>query len=286
MFTDLENLENRNEKKEGGASVKNEKPLITPETLVECECNVGLLSRFWNPKMKPFIASKSHGKYIFDSHKSCLFLKIAYQYILDLVGADADIMFVGVKNKNTSPIIKEAASRVKVFYLTQRWLGGLLTNFKTIALNIKKLNNLEELLQNEELQEGYTKKELVHLTKQKNKLEKFYGGIKNLQKLPDLIVLFNPVGDIACLKEAKKMGIPVISLANTNADPDLIDFIIPVNNTSTKSVYLIANLLCDAIAQAQGSETLISYKNANEIVIPEEYSSKPKANERGGISFL
>ncbi|GCE63948.1 30S ribosomal protein S2 [Candidatus Mycoplasma haematohominis] len=265
-------------------SSKNE--LIAIDTLNNCECNIGLKARFWNPKMEPFISSKAHGRYIFDNEKSSIFIKVAYQYIMDLVSADADIMLVGVKNKANSPIIAEAASRVKVFYLTQRWLGGLLTNFKTISLNIKKLNDLDELLSDPNLQDGYTKKELVQKTKQRNKLEKFYGGIKNLQKLPDLIILFNPCEDITCLKEAKKMKIPVIALANTNADPDLIDFIVPGNNTSTKSVYLIANLLCDAIAQAQGNQTLIAFKDPSEIVIPEEYSSKPKMNERGNISFL
>lgn len=279
------------EQKTGGNMIdgdisKSKNELVSIDTLNDCEFNVGLKARFWNPKMKPFISNKANGRYIFDAEKSSVFIKVAYQYIMDLVSADADIMLVGVKNKNTSPIISEAASRVKVFYLNQRWLGGLLTNFKTISLNIKKLNDLNELLSDPTLQAGYTKKELVQMTKQRNKLEKFYGGIKNLQKLPDLIILFNPFEDINCLREAKKIGIPVIALANTNSDPDLIDFIIPGNNTSIKSVYLIANLLCDAIAQAQGNQTLIAFKKTEEIIIPEEYSSRPRMNERGSISFL
>lgn len=260
--------------------------LIDIKKLSECDCDIGLPTKYWNPKMKPFISRKSKGRYIFDLEKSVVFINVAYQFILDLVGADSDIMFVGVKNKKTAPIISEAAARVKVFYVTQRWLGGLLTNFKTISLNIKKLNDLDELLADPSLQAGYTKKELVHLTKQRNKLEKFYGGIKNLQKLPDLIVIFNPQDDVTCLKEAKKMGIPVIALANTNTDPDNIDFIVPGNNTSLRSVYLIANLLCDAVAEAQGNETLVVYKDPEDIIIPEEYSSKPKVYERGNISFL
>lgn len=260
--------------------------LVSPETLASCECHVGLYTKYWNPKMKPFIEGKQGGRYVFDKEKSCLFLRVAYQYIMDLVSADADILLVGVKNKNTAPIITEAAKRVKTFYLTQRWLGGLLTNFKTISLNIKKLNQLDVLLQDEAQQEGYTKKELVHMNKERNKLEKFYGGIKNLQKIPDLIIMFNPREDMTCLKEAKKMGIPVIALTNTNTDPDLVDFLVPGNNSSTKSVYFMANLLCDAIAQAQGNSTLVAFKKTEEIVIPEEYSSKPKTYERGAISFL
>lgn len=260
--------------------------LVSAETLSICECHVGLYTKYWNPKMKPFIEGKQNGRYMFDREKSCLFLKVAYQYIMDLVSADADILLVGVKNKTTAPIIKEAAQRVKTFYLTQRWLGGLLTNFKTISLNIKKLNHLDELLQDESQQEGYTKKELVHMNKERNKLEKFYGGIKNLQKIPDLIIMFNPYEDMTCLKEAKKMGIPVIALTNTNTDPDLIDFLVPGNNASTRSVYFMANLLCDAIAQAQGNPTLVAFKKTEEIIIPEEYSSKPKIYERGNISFL
>lgn len=123
------------------------------------------------------------------------------------------------------------------------------------------------------------------MTKHRNKLQKFYGGIKNLQKLPDLIVLFNPKEDISCLLEAKKMGITVIALSNINADPDLIRWVIPGNNSSPKSVYVIANLLCDAVSQANGLDTLIAYKEPEHIVIPEEYQGKPK-NDRGTVSFL
>lgn len=263
-------------------------PLISKEKFLECECNVGLPTKFWNPKMKEFISSKAKGRYMFDEKKSLFFLDKAYKYILDLVQYDAaDIIFVGVKNKSTSPIVYNASSRVKVFHLTQRWLGGLLTNFKNISLNIKKLNELDDLLDDRSLQEGYTKKELIHMSKQRDKLEKFYGGIRNLQRLPDLLVIFNPEEDVTAVLEAKKMGIPVMALANTNSDPDLIDFIIPVNNSSPKSVYLISNILCDAVAQGQGNPVLMAYKSDSEIIIPEEYSSSSKTkSERGNISFI
>ncbi|XP_032746457.1 30S ribosomal protein S2-like [Rattus rattus] len=263
-----------------------ENQLVEIETLETVEFNVGLYSKFWNPKMRPYISAKANGKYLFDTEISRILLGRAYQYILDLAGANADILLVGVKNKNTAPIIADAAKRVKTFHLTQRWLGGLLTNFKTISLNIKKLNYLETLLEDPEMQSVYTKKELIKIQKQKDKLEKFYGGIKNLNKLPELIILFNPQEDVTCLKEAKKMGIPVVALTNTNADPDLIEFPIPGNNTSMKSVYFVANFLCDAIAQAQEIPTLMAYKKCSEIEIPEEYSYKPKTHERGHISFI
>ncbi|AEG73736.1 30S ribosomal protein S2 [Mycoplasma haemofelis Ohio2] len=260
--------------------------VVSVEKLVECECNLGLRLRYWNPKMKDYISGKERGRYMFDPNMISEFLGNAYGYILDLVKAGADIMFVGVKNKLTSGIIKEAASRVEALYLTKRWLGGLLTNFKTISLNIKKLNELTELLENPELQEGYTKKEIIQFSKQKDKLEKFYGGVKNLQRLPNLLVVFNPVEDAAAVQEAKKVGIPVIALSNINTDPDQVDFVIPGNNKSMKSVYLIANLLCDAIAEIQGKDTVVAHKSDAEIIIPEEYQSRPITSERGAVSFI
>lgn len=267
---------------------KNKKPLVTKETLENCDCHIGLRFRYWNPKMKDFILAKEAGRYLFDTDKISFFLNNAYDYILDLVKAGADIMFVGVKNKNTSQIITEAATRVKALYLTQRWLGGLLTNFKNISSNIRKLNELTDLLENPNLQEGYTKKEILYFSKEKNKLEKFYGGIRNLQRLPNLIVVFNPVEDVIAVQEARKMNIPIIAISNTNTDPDNVDFVIPGNNSSTKSIYLIANLLCDAIAQVQGQPQLVAYKDISEITIPEEYQQhyKFRSGERGAVSFI
>lgn len=271
---------------------KFDNPLISLEKFIECECHIGLPTRFRNPKMSKFISGKERGRYIIDTKRALEECQKYYECIKDYAGYDQDIMFVGVKNKMTAPIIEAAAIRSKSFYLTQRWLGGLLTNFKTINLNIKKLNELDELLSNPSLQEGYTKKEIIQMSKKRDKLEKFYGGIKSLQKVPDLLVVFNPEEDVTAVKEAKKMGIPVIALSNINTNVDFVDGVVPGNNVTVKSVYFFANLFCDAIVQAHAKdsdsdiETVIAYKKAEEIIIPEEYSSKQRLNERGNISFL
>lgn len=262
----------------------NKKSLISFEKLAEFDVHVGLKSNHWNPKMQNFVWKKINNRHIIDITKSLFFLEHVCAYISEMAKSGMDIMFVCVKNKNAAPIVKEAAERVNGFYLTQRWLGGLLTNFPQINKTIKKLNYLEELISNKELSDKYTKKELVQFTKEKNKLEKFYSGIKNLTKLPNLLIVVNPVEDYTAITEAKKMGIPVVALCNTNTNPDLIEFIVPGNNFSAKSVYLIVNLLCDAIAEIQGQDTLIAYKPDEEISLPEKFKSSRQGvvpQERG-----
>lgn len=148
-------------------------------------------------------------------------------------------------------------------------MGGTLTNFDIISKSINKLNSLEALLNDEEQKAGRTKKELVGLTKTKDKLNKFYGGIKTMKQLPQVLVCFDPVEDMNAILEAKKKNIPVVAVANTNADPKLIDFIIPANNFSVRSSYLLVNVLADAIAIANEQEALVANRPAEEITIPE-----------------
>lgn len=242
--------------------------LIPLSKLIEAGVHLGLKPNKWNPKMLDFIYAKKFN-HIIDIQKTVKFLKIAYNFLLDIAKTGGKIIFVGTKNKMVCNLIKEAATRVDAFYVTQRWLGGTLTNFKVITNSINRLNELEDLLADEEKKLGRTKKELVLLTKEKEKLMKFYGGIKTMQQLPQVLVCLDPVEDINSILEAKKLNIPVVAVANTNADPSLIDFIIPANNFSVRSSYLLVNALADAIAVANEQDTLVVNKTAEEIVLPE-----------------
>ncbi|WP_391591874.1 SSU ribosomal protein S2p (SAe) [[Mycoplasma] cavipharyngis] len=254
-------------------------PLVPLSKLINGGVHIGLKPNKWNPKMKPFIYTKKFN-HIIDIRKSMSFLNTSFQYLVDLVRAGGEALFVGTKNKLISELIKSVCEKNNIYYVTQRWLGGTLTNFKHISFSIKKLNSLNTLLADEKLQEGRTKKEILDLTRERDKLEKFYGGIKKMTKLPQVLVCFDPVEDKNCILEARKMGIPVIGIANTNADPTIIDFIIPANNFSIRSAYILVNVLADAVLYVNQSPTTIAFRSEDEIVLPEiqsrNYGSKSK----------
>ncbi|MDQ0513744.1 small subunit ribosomal protein S2 [Mycoplasmoides fastidiosum] len=267
--TDPNNFSESNETADSEKKKKrSEVPLIPLPKLIDSGIHIGLKPNKWNPKMKPFIYTKKFN-HIIDIRKTTGFLEKAFSYLVDVVRSGGEVIFVGTKNKLVRNLIKSVAERVGVYYVTQRWLGGTLTNFKHISHSIKKLNDLDVLLADESLQAGRTKKELLDLTRDRDKLEKFYGGIKNMTKIPQVLVCFDPVEDINSVLEAKKVGIPVVAVANTNADPLLADFIIPANNFSIRSAYLIVNVLGDAIAYANDNPTVVAYRSADDIVLPE-----------------
>ncbi|AGX88789.1 30S ribosomal protein S2 [Mycoplasma parvum] len=244
--------------------------LISIEKMVEFDLHLGAKSRLWEPKMAPFLLKEEYKKrHIINLEKTMEHLQNAYSYLYDLSRSGLEIMFVSSKNKIIADIVKESAKRVNVFYITQRWLGGLFTNFRQVNKTLNKLTELDEFLKQENLSQQLTKKEISQLKKKKLKIEKNYDGIKGLTKLPDVLVIFNPVNDLIPILEAKKMDIPVVGIINSNNNPDIVDFSIPANNFSPKSIYLLANLLCDAIAEAVGQETLIAYKEDSLVTIPE-----------------
>ena len=255
--------------------------LVSPNKLIQAGAHIGLSNWKWNPKMKPYIykvSKKEKTQYhIIDLVKSLSFLKRAYDFLQDITNAGEKVLIVGTRGKIIRELIAEEAKRSESYYVNQRWLGGTLTNFKVINKSIKKMNDNLKDIEDGSIN-NYTKKEQLLIQKQTDKLVKFYGGIRTMRKLPTAIIVLDPVNDINAIMEARKLKIPVIALANTNADPELIDFIVPINNSSIKSVALVLNILVDAITSAKGEPTKVVGKNDDEIVLIEKPVKKMKTN--------
>ena len=248
---------------------KDFKMLVSVAKLMEAGAHIGLSRQMWNPKMSLFIhKSKKTTKTIIDILKIIVFLSRAYNFLYEISENDGKILFVGTHNDNIKNYVKEEATRVGAFYVNQRWLGGTLTNYRTINNSINKLNRLTSLLNSESIK-LYTKKQRLDISRQVTKLEKFIGGIKEIKGLPNAIVVTDPVLEHNAVKEARDLHIPVIAIANTNANPNLIDFIIPANTYSIKTQWLILSILADAVASAKGQETKIVGKKDSEIILPE-----------------
>ncbi|MGL4947791.1 MAG: 30S ribosomal protein S2 [Mycoplasma sp.] len=256
-------------------STKSETQLISANKLITVGAHIGLHPSKWNPKMKPYIYTQKQNNHIIDVTKSLIFLRLACDFLQQTSAKGGKVLIVGTRGKLIKDYIKDEAIRSNSFFVTQRWLGGTLTNFKNIRKSIKKMNDNNKAIKDGTIN-NYTKKEQLMISKETEKLEKFYGGIGNMRTLPSVLLTVDPVNDTNAIMEAKKLGIPVVSLANTNADPKLIDYIVPVNNYSIKSVVLLLNILVDAINLGQGLETKVIGVPENEIVIVEQPVRKPR----------
>ncbi len=222
---------------------------ITMRELLEAGVHFGHQTRRWNPKMAPYIFTKRNGIHIIDLSKTIPLFKIAWEYVRDEVAKGADILFVGTK-KQAQAIIEEQAQRCGAYYINERWLGGLLTNFQTVRKSIEKLKKLERM-EAEGAFDILPKKEVVRLKKKKEKLEKYLKGIKDMEKIPDIIYVVDTVREELAVKEAKKLGIPVVAIADTNCDPDLIDYPIPGNDDAIKAINLITTKIADAVLEGK-----------------------------------
>jgi small subunit ribosomal protein S2 len=222
---------------------------ITMRELLEAGVHFGHQTRRWNPKMAPYIFTKRNGIHIIDLSKTIPLFKIAWEYVRDEVAKGADILFVGTK-KQAQAIIEEQAQRCGAYYINERWLGGLLTNFQTVRKSIEKLKKLERM-ESEGAFDILPKKEVVRLKKKKEKLEKYLKGIKDMEKIPDIIYVVDTVREELAVKEAKKLGIPVVAIADTNCDPDLIDYPIPGNDDAIKAINLITTKIADAVLEGK-----------------------------------
>ncbi len=222
---------------------------ITMRELLEAGVHFGHQTRRWNPKMAPYIFTKRNGIHIIDLSKTIPLFKIAWEFVRDEVAKGADVLFVGTK-KQAQAIIEEQAQRCGAFYINERWLGGLLTNFQTVRKSIEKLKKLERM-EAEGAFEILPKKEVVRLKKKKEKLEKYLKGIKDMEKIPDIIYVVDTVREELAVKEAKKLGIPVVAIADTNCDPDLIDYPIPGNDDAIKAINLITTKIADAVLEGK-----------------------------------
>ena len=251
--------------------------LISANKLINVGTHIGLHPSKWNPRMKPYIYAKKETNDIIDIVKTLVFLKRACVFLEDLTKDGGNLLIVGTRGKVLRQYIEAEANRSNSFYVVQRWLGGTLTNFKNIKKSIKKMNdNLQSM--SDGTINNYTKKEQLLIQKETNKLLKFYGGIRNMRRLPNAILILDPVNDINAVKEARKLNIPVIAFANTNADPYLIDYIIPMNNNSITSIILVLNILIDSICKVNGQPTKVIGVPDDEIVLVEK---TPKVKKSG-----
>ena len=224
--------------------------LVSMKKLLENGVHFGHQTRRWDPKCKPFIYTAKNGIYIIDLNKTQEALASAYEQMKKIAEEGGKVLFVGTK-KQAQQIILDEATRSGSFYINQRWLGGTLTNFRTIQKRIKRLIEIEQMEADGTIS-VYTKKEQALINKEAARLENFLGGIKEMKKLPDAVVVVDPKEDHNAVSEAKKLGIPVFGLADTNCNPALVDYAIPANDDAIKSIKLMMSLLADAIVESKG----------------------------------
>ena len=226
--------------------------VVSMKQLLEAGVHFGHQTRRWNPKMAEYIFTERNGIYIIDLQKTVKKIEEAYDFIREISANGGDVLFVGTK-KQAQDSIKEEAERVGMYYVNARWLGGMMTNYKTIAKSIKRLEHLHALEENNTL-ELLTKKEVAAHHKAVADLEKNLGGIKTMGGLPSAIFIVDPKKERNAVEEAKKLGIPIIAIVDTNCDPDEIDYVIPGNDDAIRGIKLIASVLADAVLEGKQGE--------------------------------
>lgn len=229
--------------------------VVSMKKLLEHGTHYGHQTKKWNPKMKPYIYTARNKVYIINLEKTLEKLDDAYAAMRAIAEKNGKVLFVGTK-KQAQQIVLDEALRSGAFYINQRWLGGTLTNFRTIQKRIKRLLDIQEMEAAGTLA-VYPKKEIAQIKKEEARLENFLGGIKDMKKVPDAVFVVDPTEDYNAVLEAKKLGIPVFAITDTNADPDMIDYGIPANDDAIRSIKIMVSLMADAIVEAKGG--LLTY---------------------------
>lgn len=243
--------------------------VVSMKQLLEAGVHFGHQTRRWNPKMARFIFTERNGIYIIDLQKTVKKIEEAYDFVREVAETGKPILFVGTK-KQAQDSIKEEAERSGMYFVNERWLGGMLTNHKTIKTRIDRLRKLEKM-QEDGTFDVLPKKEVIKLMAEKEKLEKYLGGIKDMPELPGALFVVDPRKERIAIKEAQKLGIPVVGIVDTNCDPDELDFPIPGNDDAIRAVKLIAGAISQAIIEAkQGAIEVTSAEAAEEVAQTEE----------------
>jgi small subunit ribosomal protein S2 len=231
-----------------------EMAVISMKQLLEAGVHFGHQTRRWNPKMAKFIFTERNGIYIIDLQKTVKKVEEAYNFIREVSAQGGKMLFVGTK-KQAQDSVKEEAERSGMYFINQRWLGGTLTNFSTIQKRIDRLHELAKM-ETDGTFEVLPKKEVILLRKEQDRLEKFLGGIKNMRELPDVMFIIDPRKERIAVAEARKLGIPIVAIVDTNCDPDEIDYVIPGNDDAIRAVKLLTAKVADAILEGnQGEQT-------------------------------
>ena len=245
-FTDLKRAEEQNQR-------RYDMSVLSMKQLLEAGVHFGHQTRRWNPKMAPYIYTERNGIYIIDLQKTVGMIDDAYNAVGDIVANGGSILFVGTK-KQAQDSIKAEAERCGEFYVNERWLGGMLTNFKTIQSRIKRMKDIKKMEEDGTF-DVLPKKEVIKLKKELDKLEKNLGGIEEMKKLPDAIFIVDLKKERICVEEAHALGIPLIGICDTNCDPEDLDYVIPGNDDAIRAVKLIVSKMADAVIEArQGME--------------------------------
>ena len=262
--------------------------VLTMKQLLEAGVHFGHQTRRWDPRMKPYIFTARNGIYIIDLQKTLQMFEIAYNFVRDQVAEGAKVLFVGTK-KQAKETIETEASRCGMFYVSHRWLGGTLTNFSTIRRSVEKLKELETMRDGGFFQ-NLTKKEAIKLNRKIEKLERNLKGIKDMEELPDILWVVDPRKEYIAVREARKMGIPIVAIVDTNCNPEDIDYVIPGNDDAIRAVKLLTSKIADAVIEGQhlymekvGLEMAAQEEAKEEAVTPEEAPEKveeaPSAEE-------
>jgi len=241
--------------------------VVSMKQLLEAGVHFGHQTRRWNPKMSAYIYTERNGIYIIDLQKTVKKLEEAYNFVRDLSASGQTLLFVGTK-KQAQESIEQEAKRCEMFYVNQRWLGGMLTNFKTIQSRINKLRKIEKMEADGDF-DLLPKKEVIQLKAEQEKLEKNLGGIKEMKKLPSAMFVVDPRKEHIAILEAKALGIPVVAIVDTNCDPDEADYPIPGNDDAIRAVKLIASKIADAVLEGRQGEQM-SDEAIEEVAADEE----------------
>ena len=226
--------------------------VISMKQLLEAGVHFGHQTRRWNPKMKKYIFTERNGIYIIDLQKTVKKVEEAYKFVKEVSASGGTVLFVGTK-KQAQESVRDEAGRAGMHYINQRWLGGTLTNFGTIQLRINRLKKIEKMEEDGTF-EVLPKKEVVQLKKEYDRLVKFLGGIRDMQKLPDALFIIDPRKERIAVAEALKLNIPIVGIVDTNCDPDEIDYIIPANDDAIRAVKLLTSKMADAILESKQVE--------------------------------
>jgi small subunit ribosomal protein S2 len=223
---------------------------ISMKQLLEAGVHFGHQTSRWNPKMKPYIFGARNGIHIIDRQQTVTMFKDVETVVRNIAAAGGNVLFVGTK-KQAQDSVREEAERCAMFHVHNRWLGGTLTNFSTIRQSIERLRKLEEMESDPKIVEALTKKEMLGLKREKDKLEQSLGGIKAMRKLPDAIFVVDPKQEEIAVREARKLGIPVIAVIDTNCDPDMVDYKIPGNDDAIRAIRLFCAAMADAVIEGK-----------------------------------
>jgi len=222
---------------------------ITMKQLLEAGVHFGHQTRRWNPKMKPYIFGARNGIYIIDLQKTVQLFKTAYNFIADTVSMGHSVLFIGTKKQAADSIFEEA-TRAEMFYVNQRWLGGMMTNFQTIKQSIDRLKRLERMKEDDSISK-FPKKEILSMERMAEKLNKNLGGIKDMERLPGAVFVIDPRREKIAVAEARRLKIPVVAVVDTNCDPDEIDYVIPGNDDAIRAIRLMSARIADACLEGR-----------------------------------